>query len=326
MRATRTLAAGVIGAVISAGWAVPAWSQAYPSRTIQLVVAYAAGGTGDIVARSISDKLGIALGQSVVVENRAGASGAIGAHSVTSAAPDGYTLLLGQTAEVAINQHWLKGLNYDPDKDLMPIALAAVVPLALVVPSKASYSTLPEFLAVLKAKPKMTFASAGIGTPGHFAGEVLKLQFDENLTHVPYKGAGPALNDLIGNHVDFYFPGFPAAAPHVKGGNLKMLALSSGKRSPAAPEVPTVAEVTGITDYDFTLWAGFFAPRGTPQPVIDRLNKEINKVIEDPEVKARLEAAGAVVTSMSVPEFKNFVQNESEKYLRVIKQTGVTAQ
>jgi tripartite-type tricarboxylate transporter receptor subunit TctC len=326
MRATRTLAAGVIGAVISAGWAVPAWSQAYPSRTIQLVVAYAAGGTGDIVARSISDKLGIALGQSVVVENRAGASGAIGAHSVTSAAPDGYTLLLGQTAEVAINQHWLKGLNYDPDKDLMPIALAAVVPLALVVPSKASYSTLPEFLAVLKAKPKMTFASAGIGTPGHFAGELLKLQFDENLTHVPYKGAGPALNDLIGNHVDFYFPGFPAAAPHVRGGSLKMLALSSGKRSPAAPEVPTVAEVTGITDYDFTLWAGFFAPRGTPQVVIDRLNKEINKVIEDPEVKARLEAAGAVVASMSVSEFKNFVQNESAKYLRVIKQTGVTAQ
>jgi tripartite-type tricarboxylate transporter receptor subunit TctC len=132
----------------------------YPSRTIQLIVAYAAGGTGDIVARSVADKLGAALGQSVVVENRAGASGAIGAHSVTSASPDGYTLLLGQTAEVAINQHWLKGLNYDPDKDLMPVALAAVVPLALVVPAKAPYSTLPEFIAALKAKPKMTFASA----------------------------------------------------------------------------------------------------------------------------------------------------------------------
>src|SRR5207249_3627387 len=132
------------------------------------------------------------------------------------------------------------GLNYDPDKDLMPIALAAVVPLALVVPAKA--------------------------------------QFDENLTHVPYKGAGPALNDVIGNHVDFYFPGFPAAVPHVKGGTVKMLALSFAKRSAAAPDVPTVAEVTGIKDYDFTLWAGFFAPRGTPQPVIERLNKEINKV------------------------------------------------
>src|SRR5262245_10692208 len=326
MRATHRLAVTFAATIISVASAVPAGSQAYPTHTIQLIVAYAAGGTGDIVARSISDKLGASLGQSVVVENRAGASGAIGAHSVTSALPDGYTLLVGQTAEVAINQHWLKGLSYDPDKDLMPIALAAVVPLALVVPSKAPYSTLAEFLAALKAKPKMTFASAGIGTPGHFAGELLKLQFDENLAHVPYKGAGPALNDLIGNHVDFYFPGFPAAAPHVKGGNLKMLAISSGKRSPAAPDVPTVAEVTGIKDYDFTLWAGFFAPRSTPQPVIDRLNKEINKVIEDPEVKERLEAAGAVVTPMSVAQFKDFVRNESAKYLRVIQETGVTSQ
>jgi len=326
MRSTSMLAVAFFAAVAITAASVPALSQAYPSRPIQMVVAYAAGGTGDIVARSISDKLGIALGQSVVVENRAGASGAIGAHSVTTAAPDGYTLLVGQTGEIAVNQHWLKGLNYDPDKDLMPIALAAVVPLALVVPAKAPYSTLPEFLTALKAKPKMTFASAGIGTPGHFAGELLKLKFDDNLTHVPYKGAGPALNDLIGNHVDFYFPGFPAAAPHVKGGTLKILALSSAKRSPAAPEVPTVAEVTGISDYDFTLWAGIFAPRGTPQPVIDKLNKEINAVLAQPDVRTRLEAAGAVVTPMSVAQFTAFVAGESQKYLRVIKETGVTSQ
>jgi tripartite-type tricarboxylate transporter receptor subunit TctC len=172
----------------------------------------------------------------------------------------------------------------------------------------------------------MTFASAGIGTPGHFAGELLKQQFDDNLTHVPYKGAGPALNDVIGNHVDFYFPGFPAAAPHVKGGTVKILALSTAKRSSAAPDVPTVAEITGIRDYDFTLWAGFFAPRGTPQAVIDRLNKEINAVIDQPDVKTRLEAAGAIVTPMSVAQFKEFVQGESAKYLRVIRQTGVTSQ
>ena len=155
---------------------------------------------------------------------------------------------------------------------------------------------------------------------------MLKLKFDENLTHVPYKGAGPALNDLIGGHVEFYFSGFPAAAPHVKAGNLKLLALSSAKRSPAAPDVPTVAEVTGIKDYDFTLWAGFFAPRGTPQPIIDRLNKEINAVLAQPDIKARLEAAGAVVTPMSVAEFKAFVHGESAKYLNVIKETGVTSQ
>jgi tripartite-type tricarboxylate transporter receptor subunit TctC len=143
---------------------------------------------------------------------------------------------------------------------------------------------------------------------------------------VPYKGAGPALNDLIGSHVEFYFSGFPAAAPHVKAGNLKLLALSSAKRSPAAPDVPTVAEVTGIKDYDFTLWAGFFAPRGTPQPIIDRLNKEINAVLAQPDIKASLEAAGAVVTPMSVAEFKAFVRGESAKYLNVIKETGVTSQ
>jgi tripartite-type tricarboxylate transporter receptor subunit TctC len=320
----RSLGAGAIAAA-TAAMTRPVRAQAFPSRGLQLIVAYSPGGTGDIVARSISDKLAKALGQSVVVENRAGASGAIGAHSVTTATPDGYTLLVGQTAEVAINQHWLKGLNYDPDKDLVPVALAAVVPLALVVPAKAPYSTMREFLAALKAKPKLSFASAGTGTPGHFAGELLKLKFDSNLNHVPYKGAGPALNDLIGAHVDFYFPGFPAAAPHVKGGNLKMLALSSAKRSPATPDVPTVAEVTGLEDYDFTLWAGIFAPRGTPQPVVDRLNKEINAVLDQGDVKARLEEIGAIVTPMSVAEFKQFVQRESSKYAHVIKETGITA-
>ena len=301
-------------------------AQNYPTRTIQVIVAYSPGGTGDFVARTLQEKLSAALGQTVVVENRAGASGAIGAHSVTAAAPDGYTLLLGQTGEISINQHWLKGLNYDPDKELEPVALAAVVPLALVVPAKAPYSTIEDFLAALKSKPKLTFASAGTGTPGFFAGELLKQRFDSNLTHVPYKGAGPALTDVIGGHVDFYFPGFPAAVPHVQAGNLKMLALSSATRSPTAPNVPTVAEVTGLKDYDFTLWAGFFAPRGTPQAIIDRLNKDINTILADPGIKARLESAGAIVRPMSVPEVKQFVQEESRKYLRVIQETGTSEQ
>jgi tripartite-type tricarboxylate transporter receptor subunit TctC len=306
--------------------ATAASAQTYPTRSIQMIVAYSPGGTGDFVARTLQDKLSAALGQTVVVENRAGASGAIGAHAVTTAAPDGYTLLVGQTGEISINQHWLKGLNYDPDKELEPIALAAIVPLALVVPAKAQYSTLQEFLAALKDKPKSTFASAGTGTPGFFAGEVLKQRFDSNLTHVPYKGAGPALTDVIGNHVDFYFSGFPAAAPHVKAGNLKMLALSSASRSPSAPDVPTVAEVTGLKDYDFTLWAGFFAPKGTPQPIIDRLNKEINAVLAQPEIKARLETAGAIVQPMSVAQMKQFVQTESRKYLQVIRESGASPQ
>jgi len=214
--------------------ALPAWAQTYPSSPVHLIVAYAAGGTGDVVARIVAPKLSIALGQSVIVENRAGASGAIGAHNVATAAPDGLTLLIGQTAEVAINQHWLKGLSYDPDKDLEPIAMLAVVPLALAVPAKAPYSTMDEFMTALRSK-KLTFASAGTGTPGHFAGEFLKAKTHGDLTHVPYKGAGPALNDLIGGHVDFYFPGMPAVMPMLKGGMVKVFAVSSAKRCRSRP-------------------------------------------------------------------------------------------
>lgn len=312
-------------AVALAATALPALAQTYPSGPMHLVVAYAAGGTGDVVARIVAPKLAIALNQSVLVENRAGASGAIGARSVATATPDGLTLLVGQTAEVAINQHWLKGLQYDPDKDLMPVALLAVVPLALVVPAKAPYSNMAEFLTALKTA-KLTFASAGTGTPGHFAGELLKAKTKANLTHVPYKGAGPALNDLIGGHVDLYFPGTPAAIPLLKNGLAKVLAVSSAKRSGIAPNVPTVAETTGMKDFDFTLWAGIFAPHGTPQPVIDRLNTEINKVLNDPATRKLLVDNGADVETLSVEQARAFVKNESSKYQRIIKETGVTSE
>ena len=305
--------------------ALPAWGQTYPSSRVHLIVAYAAGGTGDVVARIIAPKLSMALGQSVIVENRAGASGAIGAHSVATATPDGLTLLIGQTAEVAINQHWLKGLSYDPDKDLQAVAMLAVVPLALAVPAKAPYSTMAEFMAALRTS-KLTFASAGIGTPGHFAGEFLKAKTHGDLTHVPYKGAAPALNDLVGGHVDFYFPGMPAVMPMLKGGLLKVFAVSAAKRSRIAPDVPTVAESAGIKDFDFTLWAGVFAPRGTPPAIIARLNSEINKVLEDRDTRKKLVDAGADVEPMSVHQFRAFVNAESSKYARIIKETGVHAE
>ena len=305
--------------------ALPVLAQTYPTSPVHMIVAYSPGGTGDTVARIVAPKLQIALGQSVVVENRAGASGAIGARSVATAMPDGLTLLVGQTAEVAINQHWLKGLNYDPDKDLQAVAMLAVVPLALAVPAKAPYSTMAEFMAALRTG-KLTFASAGIGTPGHFAGEFLKAKTHGDLTHVPYKGAGPALNDLVGGHVDFYFPGMPAVMPMLKGGLLKVFAVSSAKRSPIAPDVPTVAESAGIKDFDFTLWAGVFAPRGTPPAIVARLNSEINKVLEDHVTRKKLVDAGADVEPMSVAQFRAFVDAESRKYARIIKETGVHAE
>lgn len=324
----RTMSRKLCAMALAAGLSVvalPAWAQTYPSGPVHLVVAYAAGGTGDVVARIVAPKLSIALGQSVLVENRAGASGAIGARSVVTAAPDGLTLLVGQTAEVAINQHWLKGLNYDPDKDLQPVALLAVVPLALVVPAKAPYSTMAEFLAALRTS-KLTFASAGTGTPGHFAGELLKAKTKSNLTHVPYKGAGPALNDLIGGHVDMYFPGMPAAMPLLKSGLVKVLGVSSAKRSGIAPDVPAVAETAGFKDFAFTLWQGIFAPHGTPADIVAKLNSEINKVLNDPDTRQRLVEAGADVEAMSVDQFRAFVDAESNKYLRIIKETGVTAE
>jgi tripartite-type tricarboxylate transporter receptor subunit TctC len=235
------------------------------------------------------------------------------------------TLLAGQTAEIAINQHWVKNLRYDPEKDLLPVALAGVVPLALTVPAKAPYATMAQFFdALSKSKAPLSYASAGAGTPGYFAGEFLKLKAKRDMTHVPYKGAGPALNDLIGGHVDLYFPGFPAVVPHMKSGLLKVLAVSSAKRTPAAPDIPTVGEVMGASDFDLTLWVGFFAPRGTPADVVARLNTEINKVLAQDETRQKLLSNGADVTPMSQDQFAAFVKAESSKYLRIIKETGVT--
>src|SRR5215471_4844645 len=300
----------------------PAAAQTFPSKTIHLVVPYAAGGTGDIVARVVADRLAIALGQSVVVENRPGASGALGSKAVATAAPDGHTLLVGQTGEMAINQHWTRNLGFDPEKDLAPVGLATVVPLALVVPGKAPYSTVAEMLQASKTRG-LSFASAGTATPGHFAGEVLKLKTRSNMTHVPYNGAGPALNDLLGGHVDMFFPGFPAAIAQVKAGNLKLLAVSTARRSASAPDVPTVAEASGIAGFDIALWQGFFAPRATPREVVMRLNAEINRILAEPDVKARLLEAGADVQPTSVDQFTTFVKAESEKFLGIIRDANI---
>jgi tripartite-type tricarboxylate transporter receptor subunit TctC len=242
------------------GFADPAITQPQQGQPVRLVVGYAPGGTGDVVARILSDRLASELGQPVVVENRPGATGAIGARSVINSAPDGHTLFVGQTGEIAINQHFLKDAGYDADKDLKPIALAGLVPLALVVPASAPYSTMAEFYQALPTAT-LTFASAGAGTPGYFAGEMLKARTHANLTHVPYKGAAPALNDLIGGHVDLYFPGMPAVIPHLKSGLLKVLAVSPAKRSAIAPEVPTVAEATPSKISTLPCGSGFLRPR-----------------------------------------------------------------
>jgi tripartite-type tricarboxylate transporter receptor subunit TctC len=312
----------IIAAALAIG-ALPALAESFPSRPIHVIVAYAPGGTGDVVARIVADKLGPALGQTVLVENRAGASGAIGATAVLQAPADGHTLLLGQTGEVVVNPYWMTSLTYEP-KDLQPVALATVVPLGLAIPGKAPYATMAEFFNAMKDSGKQfSFASAGTGTPGHLAGEYLSAKLPGKLVHVPYKGAGPALNDIIGGHVDMYFSGLPPVMPMMKAGTVKVLAVSSAKRADAAPDIPTVAEATGFADFDFTLWQGFFAPKGTPKEVIARLNGEINKILNDPATRQKLLDAGANVVPQSTEQFSAFVAAERAKYERIIRETGV---
>lgn len=318
----RITAALALAAAI--GTVRPAFPDAFPSRPIHLIVNFAAGGTGDIVARLVGNKLSNALGQSVVVENRPGAGGTLGARDVVNAEPDGYTLTVAQTPEIAINPFFMKDAGYDPRKDLQPIALAGVVPLALVVPANAPYSTMAEFVEFLRNPDRpVTFASAGIGTPGHLAGELLKLKLNNNLTHVPYKGAAPALNDVVGGHVDFYFPGFPAAVPLMQGGKVKLLAVSTAKRASAAPDIPSVAEATGIANFDFALWVGFFGPRALPPNIAQRLNTSINQILLEPDIKSRLENDGAEVTAPSIEEFSKFVNAEIAKYQAIIAAANI---
>jgi tripartite-type tricarboxylate transporter receptor subunit TctC len=305
----------------------PGYAQTYPSKHIQLLVGYAPGGTGDIVGRLVAARLSVVLGQTIVVENRAGASGTIAAQALVNAAPDGYTLMAAQTPEIAINPYFMKNVAYDPLKDMQPIALAAAVPLALVVPAKAPYSTVAGMLKSWQEPGKsVPFGSAGTGTPGHFAGELLKLKTKGNLVHVPYKGAAPALNDLVGGHVDFYFPGFPAAVQLVQSGQLKLLAVSSAKRTSAAPNIPTVAEAADIPNFNFILWVGFFAPKGTPPEIVARLNSEINKIIAEPETSKVLRDNGADVTALSVDQFYAFMRTEAATYRQIIKDANLKSE
>jgi tripartite-type tricarboxylate transporter receptor subunit TctC len=320
-------AATPIALAVALAATAPTFPDAFPSRPIHLIVNFAPGGTGDIVARLVGNKLSSALGQSVVVENRPGAGGTLGARDVVNAEPDGYTLTVAQTPEIAINPFFMKDAGYDPRKDLQAIALAGVVPLALVVPGNAPYSTMAEFVKFLRTTDQaVTFASAGIGTPGHLAGELLKLKLNNKLTHVPYKGAAPALNDVVGGHVDFYFPGFPAAMPLMQGGKVKLLAVSTAKRSSAAPDIPSVAEVTGIADFDFALWVGFFAPRALPMDIAQRLNSAINQILLEPDIKTRLQNDGAEVSALSIDQFAAFVRAEIAKYQGIIAAADIKAE
>lgn len=296
-----------------------AHAQGYPKGPIRFIVPYPAGGAGDMIARLVGEKLANALGTTHAVINRPGASGAIGAMAVITAPSDGQTILVGHAGEIAINPLLTADIGYDPDTDLMPVSLAAVMPLALVVPGKAPYGSVSEMLKFSRENSRgLSFASAGAATPAYFAGEMLKLGAKSNLTHVPYAGAAPALNDLLGGHVDLFFSGYLPAGPHIQTGALKLLAFSSGKRSTLAPNVPTVAEAADIKGYDITIWMGFFLPRGTPPEIATKLNTEFNKILAEPDVQKKLAAQGAETSIGSIEQFATFVKTERDKYRVII--------
>ncbi|MEJ7932343.1 tripartite tricarboxylate transporter substrate binding protein [Ramlibacter sp. AN1015] len=294
----------------------------YPAKPVSLVVPYPPGGSADILARAIGQKLGERLGQSVIVDNKPGAGTAIGAKAVASAPADGHTLLLGTVSSQAINPGMNK-VGYDPIKDFVAVSPVAAIPFVLVAHPSVPAKSVKEVLDMARASPgKVGYASAGPGTSNHLAGELLGSAAKVQLLHVPYKGSAPALNDVLAGHVPMMFDLLATAVPNVQSGKLKALAVTSRQRSPLLPDVPTARE-SGLADYEVTAWFGIFAPAGTPAPVVQRLNTELTAVLKAPEMQKRLRDLGAEPETASVDQYTRYVQDESTKWQGVLRQAGL---
>jgi len=314
----------VLAAVLAASpFAAPA---AYPEQPIRLVVPHPAGGSSDILARTMAAAMSKDLGQSVVVENKGGGNGAIAAQSVAGAKPDGYTLLLATASTHGINPTLYRKLNYDAIKDFAPVTLFATVPNVLVVGNAhKQMSGLKDLIAYMKANPgKTNMGSAGSGTPGHLAGVMLKDAKHLDLVHVPFKGGAPAISALIGGQTDFMFTTIPGAIGHIKAGSIKALAVSSAERSDTLPQLPTVAEA-GVPGFEAVSWHGLVAPASTPQQVIDVLYQSASKALNSDEVKSKLSAEGAKAAKMTPAEFGSFIQAQIGAWGHAVKSSGARA-
>jgi tripartite-type tricarboxylate transporter receptor subunit TctC len=315
------------GLALAASLAAPlgAMAQGYPSKPITVIVPFAAGGTTDILARVIGQALNKELGQSVIVDNRAGAGGNIGAQLAAKAPADGYTLFMGTVGTHAINQSLYKKLGFDPVKDFAPLTRVAMVPNLLVAHPGKPYKTVKELIAYARANPgKVNFGSSGSGSSIHLSGELFNALAKVDMVHVPYKGSAPAVSDLIGGQIDIMFDNMPSAIQHVRAGKLRPLAVTTAKRSPELPDVPTIAEA-GVPGYEATSWFGLFAPAGTPAPVVAKLNGALVKVLADPEVKKKLAEQGAEPYSEKPEQFAEFIRKESAKWSKVVKDSGASA-
>jgi len=301
-------------------------ADAYPAKPIRFVVAFPPGGGTDIIARSIAQKLAERLAQQVVVDNRPGAGGNIGTDIVAKSAPDGYTMLMGSAGPLAINASLFASMPFDPVRDLAPVTLAASTPNVLVVHPSLRAATVNELIALAKARPgEINFASSGHGTPAHLAGELFNSMAGVKMVHVPYKGAAPALADLLGGQVQLMFSTMPPALPHVKDGKLRALAVTSSKRSRAMPELPTVDEVA-LPGFEANTWHGVVVPAGTPAAVVVRLNREIVAILHMPEVVARLSGQGAEALGSTPEEFAAYIKSETLKWAKVVRDSGAKAE
>lgn len=300
--------------------------QDYPKQPITVIVPFSAGGTTDILARSIGQKLGERWGVSVVVENKTGAGGNIGSAQVARAKPDGYTLVLGTIGTHAINPSLYKNMPYDAIKDFSPITRAAMVPNVLVVREDAPFNTVEEMIAYGKANPgKLTFGSSGHGSTLHMSGETFKMMTGVDMVHVPYKGSSPAVADLLGGQITMIFDNLPSALPHIKSGKFKALAVTSAERSAQLPDVPTMAEA-GVPGYEVVSWFGLWAPAGTPPQIVAKINKEVVDIIRTPEMQKQILGLGAIPHPESPAEFAAFVDSEGKKWAEVVRGAKLTIQ
>lgn len=320
----RALLASASAALLMAAMPGTALAQAWPSKPVRIVVNFPAGSSPDVLARAISQPLQQALGQPVIIENRGGASGMIGAEQVAKSPADGYTLLMTAGSAITTNPFIYASMPYDTEKDLTPVAAVARIVLFLEARASLPVKDAREFIAYLKANPgKLSYASAGNATGLHLAGEMLKSQAGVYALHVPYRGSAPALQDLLAGQVDFFFdPGI--GLTHVRAGKLRLLAVAGMRRSAAFPNVPTLDEV-GLKGFDAGQTHGFYAPAGTPPAVVERLNSEINRILATPGVRAQIETIGAEATPLTVQQFTTVMADDSKRYAAIIKERKIKA-
>ena len=323
MYSRRTIVVALAAASLAA--MAPSSFAAFPEKPIRLIVPFPAGGATDVVARLVGLRMGQALKQPVIIENKIGAGGNIGADFVAKSLPDGYTVLLASPAEVTINEFLYTKMSYEPAKDLVPVAKVASAPLVLVVNSKSAADSVQGLVRYIKSRPNgVNFASSGTGGPQHLAGELFRLMSGTNMTHVPYKGGAPAMTDLLGGQVDLFFSGLPPALSHIQAGKLRVLGVSTSQRSSLLPQVPTVAE-QGFAGFNIENWQGVFVPAGTPAPIVELLARSIGEIAADKAFAEQLQAQGAAPAFMNPKAFAEFVSTERQKYAKLVKDSGAKA-